>query len=76
VDFLQGTAKFVSDHVIEVEGKRYAADHILIASGSYPVSEGFPGSDLCMTSDGFFEISVLPKRMICIGGGYIGVECA
>jgi glutathione reductase (NADPH) len=76
VDYIPGTAKFVSDHVIEVEGKRYAADHILIASGSYPVAEGFPGSEFCITSDGFFEMSELPKRMVCIGGGYIGVECA
>ena len=76
MDFLYGTAKFVSDHVIEVEGKRYTADHILIASCSYPVSESFPGSDLCITSDRFFEMNELPKRMICIGGGYIGVECA
>lgn len=76
VDYIPGTASFVSDHVVEVEGKKYAADHILIASGSYADVGGFPGSEHCMTSDGFFEMSELPKRMICIGGGYIGVEMA
>jgi pyruvate/2-oxoglutarate dehydrogenase complex dihydrolipoamide dehydrogenase (E3) component len=29
-----------------------------------------------MNSDDFFEMNELPKRMICIGGGYIGVEMA
>lgn len=76
VDYIPGTAKFVSDHVVEVEGKLYSSEHILIASGSTPEIGSFPGSDLCMTSDDFFEMTSLPKRMVCLGGGYIGVEMA
>lgn len=76
MDYVPGTAKFVSDKVIEVEGQLYTADHILIASGSTPEIGKFPGSDLCMTSDDFFEMTELPKSIICIGGGYIGVEMA
>jgi glutathione reductase (NADPH) len=57
VDYIPGTAKFVSDHVVEVEGKLYSAEHILIASGSTPELGSFPGSDLCMTSDDFFEMT-------------------
>lgn len=75
VDYVAGTASFVSDHVVEVEGKQYTAPHILIASGSYPVVHDFPGNEFCMTSDGFFEMDSLPKSMIVVGGGYIGVEC-
>ena len=48
----------------------------MIASGSTPEIGTFPGSDLCITSDDFFEMSELPKSVICIGGGYIGVEMA
>jgi glutathione reductase (NADPH) len=75
VDYLAGTASFVSDHVIEVEGKKYTAPHILIASGSYPVVHDFKGAEHCMTSDGYFEMEELPKTMIVVGGGYIGIEC-
>jgi glutathione reductase (NADPH) len=76
VDYVPGTAKFVSDKVVEVEGQLYTAEHILIASGSTPEIGKFPGSDLCITSDDFFEMTELPKNIICIGGGYIGVEMA
>ena len=73
---MEGTAHFVSDKVVEVEGKLYTADHILIASGSTPEPGSFEGSDLCINSDDFFDIETLPESMICIGGGYIGVELA
>lgn len=48
----------------------------MIASGSTPELGSFPGSQFCISSDGFFEMNDLPKRMVCIGGGYIGVEMA
>jgi len=76
VDYQEGTASFVSDHVVAVGDKQFTAPHILIASGSYPRIEKFPGSEFVMTSDGFFEMQELPKRMIVVGGGYIGVELA
>lgn len=76
VDYVAGTAAFVSDHVVEVEGKQYTAPHVLIASGSYPLVHDFPGAEYCMTSDDFFEMKELPKEMIVLGGGYIGVELA
>jgi glutathione reductase (NADPH) len=76
VTYAEGTCRFVSDHVVECEGKQYIADHILIASGSYADAGTFPGSEFCMTSDDFFEMSELPKSIVCVGGGYIGVEMA
>lgn len=66
----------MSDHIVAVGDKQFTAPHILIASGSYPRIEKFPGSEFVMTSDGFFEMQELPKRMIVVGGGYIGVELA
>jgi glutathione reductase (NADPH) len=76
VEYVEGTARFESDNIVECEGQRYSADHILIASGSTPELGGFLGSELCMNSNDFFEMSELPKSIICIGGGYIGVELA
>ncbi len=78
IDYFEGTAKFVEDHTIEVTpgGERYSSDHILIASGSTPETGGFEGAELCMVSDDIFTLTELPKSMIVIGGGYIGVEMA
>lgn len=57
-------------------GKRYTADHVLIATGSYPKSAGFPGEANCITSDGFFEQDAMPKKVAVVGAGYIAVEMA
>lgn len=48
----------------------------MIASGSRPDAGGFEGSEHCMNSDDFFAMEELPKRMVLIGGGYIGLELA
>jgi len=76
IHYVKGTASFVSDKVVQVADQTYTAEHVLIASGSQPETGGFPGSELCMDSDGFFEMQTLPKRAVVIGGGYIGVELA
>jgi len=76
IAYKEGTCKFVSNKVVEVEGKRYTAPHIMIASGSTPASNEFEGADLCMNSDDFFAMEELPETMVVIGGGYIGIELA
>ena len=66
--------------MVEVSGgdqpQRFSADHILIASGSYPDHGGFEGHELCMSSDDIFTMEELPQSMVVIGGGYIGIEMA
>lgn len=52
------------------------ADHIVIASGSTPITNVFPGSELCWTSDDVFSMEEVPKSVAVIGGGYIGIEMA
>jgi glutathione reductase (NADPH) len=74
ITHIQGHARFVSDKTVEVEAKRYSADHIVIATGSQPVVPPIPGAELGITSDGFFGLQAQPKRVAVIGGGYIGVE--
>jgi glutathione reductase (NADPH) len=74
VDYVRGMAKFVSPTSIQVEGKEYSAKHILIASGATPAKDNFEGSELCMNSDGFFEMNTLPESVVVLGGGYIAVE--
>jgi len=74
VDRIQGRARFVDARTVEVNGDRYSADHIVIATGSQPIVPRVPGADLGITSDGFFALTGQPQRVAVIGGGYIGVE--
>jgi pyruvate/2-oxoglutarate dehydrogenase complex dihydrolipoamide dehydrogenase (E3) component len=50
-----------STHTVEVDGKRYTADHIAIATGGRPVVPPVPGAELGITSDGFFQLTEQPK---------------
>ncbi|MCW8949865.1 MAG: glutathione-disulfide reductase [Sedimenticola sp.] len=76
IDEIQGYARFVDDHTLEVNGERYQANHIVIAPGSYPTVPEIEGSDLGITSDGFFALDEQPKRVAVVGSGYIAVELA
>lgn len=73
---IQGHARFVDNHSIEVEGEQYRANHLVIAPGSRPVVLDVPGAELGITSDGFFDLEECPGRVAIVGGGYIGVELA
>ena len=76
VELVRGLARFVDGHTVEVAGERYTADHILIATGGRPTVPNLPGAELGITSDGFFELEELPKRVAIVGAGYIAVELA
>ena len=76
VDVIQGFARFVDAHTIEVNGEKITADNILIATGGRPIQPNIPGAEYGINSDGFFELSALPKRVAVVGAGYIAVELA
>ena len=78
VEYVQGFAEFTAPNKVAVKGsdKVFSSDHILIASGSEPRNDGFPGAELCMTSDDFFAMEELPESIVVLGGGYIAVELA
>ncbi|HDU8312546.1 glutathione-disulfide reductase [Proteus mirabilis] len=76
VDVIQGFARFVDAHTIEVNGEKITADNILIATGGRPIQPNIPGAEYGISSDGFFELSALPKRVAVVGAGYIAVELA
>eukprot|EP00054_Salpingoeca_dolichothecata_P016939 m.100457 g.100457 ORF g.100457 m.100457 type:complete len:466 (+) comp22228_c0_seq1:5-1402(+) len=71
-----GKAKFTSKDTIEVAGESYTAKHIVIATGGYPALPGVPGEEHGITSDGFFDLEDLPKKVAVVGAGYIAVELA
>uniref|UniRef100_A0A7N5JKQ5 Glutathione reductase, mitochondrial n=1 Tax=Ailuropoda melanoleuca TaxID=9646 RepID=A0A7N5JKQ5_AILME len=81
IEIIHGHAAFTCDPepTIEVNGKKYTAPHILIATGgvpSRPQESQIPGASLGITSDGFFQLEELPGRSVIVGAGYIAVEIA
>jgi len=76
VERITGKAAFVDNKMVEVEGQRYSADHIVIATGGHPKMPAIPGNGLAINSDGFFDLDELPKQSLIVGAGYIGVELA
>ncbi len=74
IDELRGTAKFLDSHCIEVDGKGYSANHIVIATGTRPEVPDIPGAEHAITSDGFFAQESRPDYVAIVGSGYIAVE--
>ena len=82
VQVVSGVAKFTGPHMVEVEtaegNKRISFDYCIIAAGSQAARiPGFPYDDpRLMDSTGALELVDIPKRMLVIGGGIIGLEMA
>lgn len=76
VDVIYGDCFFDGAKRIIVNEQVYTADHIVIAPGGAPTVPDLPGAELGMTSDGFFELVALPRRVAVVGAGYIAVELA
>ena len=76
VTLLEGHAKMLDDHTVEIDGTRITAANILIATGGWPVIPDIPGREHAIGSNEVFFLEQLPKRVIVVGGGYIAVEFA
>lgn len=76
VSLLNGRAKVRDCHSVEVGAVVHTAERILIAAGGWPEIPQFPGCEHAITSNEVFHLGSLPKKIMVIGGGYIGVEFA
>jgi glutathione reductase (NADPH) len=76
VKFFEGYGKFVDPHTIAIGDTKVTAEKILIAVGGKPVKPDIPGMEYTIVSDDIFNLPQQPKRIVIIGGGYIGVEFA
>lgn len=76
IDWIKGAGVITDSNTVEVSGEQYEADSIIIATGSDVVS--LPGIEIdekrIVSSTGALELSSVPKSMIVIGGGVIGLE--
>lgn len=73
-----GEAYFTGKNEIEVAGKKYRGKKIVIATGSRPKKLKQPGIEKVKYYDNesIFNINELPKRLLVVGGGPIGIEIA
>jgi dihydrolipoamide dehydrogenase len=82
VDVIQGVAQFSGANQLAIEGadgkKTISFDYCIIAAGSQPTKiPGFPHDDpRMMDSTGALELADIPKRLLVVGGGIIGLEMA
>jgi glutathione reductase (NADPH) len=76
VELVRGFARFVDTRSIEVDGQRYSAPHVLIATGGRPWVPEVTGAELGIDSDGFFALEQQPRRVAIVGSGYVAVELA
>lgn len=58
------------------DGQTLTTKHILVATGGWPFVPEFEGSDLAITSNEILSLSLQPKRVLVVGGGYIASEFA
>jgi len=75
-DIIDGRARVTGAHSVEVAGRAYTAERILIATGGWPYVPEFPGNEHVISSNEVFDLARFPKRVIVVGGGYIAVEFA
>ncbi len=76
VNVIHGRGKIIDSHTVEVSGKTYTTERILIAVGGWPYIPDISGKELVITSNEIFDLEQFPKRLVVVGGGYIAVEFA
>ncbi|OKI54666.1 dihydrolipoyl dehydrogenase family protein [Micromonospora sp. CB01531] len=79
IDLLRGTGRLAGTGAVEVDGVRYTAAHVVVATGSYSVFPPIPGlRDLegVWTNREATGMKAVPRRLLVLGGGPVGVEMA
>ncbi|CAB3789676.1 glutathione-disulfide reductase [Pararobbsia alpina] len=76
VKLFEGHARLVDPHTVEINGERFSAEHLLLATGTWPTVPDIPGKEHAITSNEAFFLEALPRRAAVIGAGYIAVEFA
>ncbi|MDA0240106.1 MAG: NAD(P)/FAD-dependent oxidoreductase [Proteobacteria bacterium] len=74
IDTVTGTAKFTGKHEVEINGEKYEAKKFVIATGSKPRNLPIPGFDHAISSDDILQLQKVPKSLVFIGAGVIGLE--
>jgi dihydrolipoamide dehydrogenase len=76
VDIYRGHARFESEREVRIGDDAVASSSIIIATGSRPKRPPFLAVDGSLTSDEIFDLRELPRSLVIVGGGVIGLEMA
>src|SRR6478609_7025818 len=79
IDLLRGTGRLVGPGAVEVDGVRHTADHVVLANGADPVVPPVPGLrelEGVWTNREATAMKAVPRRLLILGGGPVGVEMA
>jgi pyruvate/2-oxoglutarate dehydrogenase complex dihydrolipoamide dehydrogenase (E3) component len=77
IGLIRGTGKLAGPGVVEVDGVRHTARHVVVATGSDPIIPPVPGlADLkgVWTNRGITGMKAVPRRLLILGGGPVGAE--
>ncbi|HEX5318597.1 MAG TPA: glutathione-disulfide reductase [Stellaceae bacterium] len=76
VEIFEARGVVVDPHTVEVGGKRYTAENIMVAVGGWPETPKIPGIEHVISSNEALDLKERPNRIVIVGGGYIAVEFA
>ncbi len=78
VEVVQGEARIVDPWTVEVDGRRFCARNIVVATGARPFVPPIPGIEQTgyLTSDSLWSLRQAPRDLLVLGGGPIGCELA
>ncbi|MFH1868423.1 MAG: dihydrolipoyl dehydrogenase [Candidatus Omnitrophota bacterium] len=78
IDIVKGSAQILDENTIKVSENQLSSKYIIIAAGSHPLEvDGLkPDHKYLLSSDDILEYHKIPKKLIIVGGGYIGCEFA
>jgi glutathione reductase (NADPH) len=76
VKLIAGRATLAGPGEVDVGGHRLRAKRILLALGAAPATGAIPGLAAAMTSNELLDLRELPRSLLVVGGGYIGIEFA
>jgi dihydrolipoamide dehydrogenase len=77
IDLLRGSGRLAGPGVVEVDGVRHTADHIVLANGADPVVPPVPGLrelEGVWSNREVTAMKAVPRRLLILGGGPVGVE--
>jgi pyruvate/2-oxoglutarate dehydrogenase complex dihydrolipoamide dehydrogenase (E3) component len=79
IDLLRGHGRLAGTGVVEVGGVRYSAEHVVLAAGADPIVPPVPGLrelDGIWTNREVTGMKAVPRRLLILGDGAVGVEMA
>ena len=79
IALIRGRGRLAGTGAVEVDGVRYTADHVVVATGADPITPpvpGLPGLDGVWGTREATAMTAVPRRLLVLGGGPAGIELA